>query len=777
MNKLIKYVFVLFLSVQVQAQTQEKIITGTVTSATDGLPLPGVSVIIKGVLRGTNTDFDGNYKIKVRENDVLIFSSLGFVTKEVTIAKQNVISVALEEDSQVLDEVVVVGYGTVKKSHLTASVSRVRGESISRRQTKRQQQKAYQNQLVNQIKSNVVEESLQGKAVGVNIENKRSSTIIIRGVGSVSNTQKPLVIIDGRVSSYEILEKLNPKNLKAIDVLKDANSTAIYGSRGSNGVLLITTKNVKNNTKKEPLYIVDGVPIKKENNYIIANLSKESIKNKKEYKKSKAKKKFGKVAKHGCIVITTNKGNFRVNNNESYAVIEENNFERTSLSPLSTFSIDVDKASYSNVRRMINNGMAIEPDAVKIEEMINYFDYKYPQPTGEHPFSITTEVAKTPWHNNTKIVKIGLQGKTYDNEELPASNLTFLIDVSGSMNSQNKLPLLKSAFKLLVTQLRGKDKVAIVVYAGAAGVVLKPTSGNNKEKILKALDGLSSGGSTAGGEGIKLAYKLAKENFKKQGNNRVILATDGDFNVGASSDIAMKELIEEERKSGVFLSVLGFGYGNYKDAKLEVLADKGNGNHAYIDNMQEAQKVFGKEFGGTLYTIAKDVKIQIEFNPNKVQAYRLIGYENRMLANEDFIDDTKDAGELGSGHSVTALYEIVPTGVAIDYLKEVNDLKYRKVDEVSKDFNDELFTVKFRYKKPDGLKSKEIIHIQKDKLSIASDDLKFASAVALFGMQLRQSQYFNNASKQDVIALAKLGRGEDENGYRAEFLRLVKSSL
>ncbi|MGB1211436.1 MAG: vWA domain-containing protein, partial [Lacinutrix venerupis] len=310
--------------------------------------------------------------------------------------------------------------------------------------------------------------------------------------------------------------------------------------------------------------------------------------------------------------------------------------------------------------------------------------------------------------------------------------------------------------------------------AGAAGVVLEPTSGDNKKKILKALSNLQSGGSTAGGEGINLAYKLAEQYFKKNGNNRVILATDGDFNVGESSDKSMKKLIEEKRKSGVFLSVLGFGYGNYQDSKLEILADQGNGNHAYIDTMQEAQKVFGKEFGGTLYTIAKDVKIQVEFNPNIVQAYRLIGYENRLLEDEDFIDDKKDAGELGSGHTVTALYEVIPVGVQNEFLKNVSDLKYTNT-ETNNDFSDELLTVKFRYKKPEGKKSIEMVHIQKDEINEPSKDLKFASAVALFGMQLRASSYYNNTNSKDVIALAKSGRGEDEYGYRAEFIRLVKT--
>ncbi|MGB1309435.1 MAG: vWA domain-containing protein, partial [Oceanihabitans sp.] len=490
-----------------------------------------------------------------------------------------------------------------------------------------------------------------------------------------------------------------------------------------------------------------------------------------------AKEKFGKAAKHGCTIIRTHKGNFRLNKNkDSYAIITENQFETVITNPLSTFSIDVDKAAYSNVRRIINNGQVVPPDAVKIEEMVNYFNYNYAQPTGKHPFAIHTELTKTPWNLNTKLVKIGMQGRTYKNTELPASNLTFLIDVSGSMRASNKLPLLKSAFKLLVNQLREKDKVSIVVYAGAAGVVLQPTSGKHKDKILKALQNLQSGGSTAGGEGIKMAYKLADKNFKKNGNNRVILATDGDFNVGASSDKAMQKLIEEKRKSGVFLSVLGFGYGNYKDSKLEILADKGNGNHAYIDTMQEAQKVFGKEFGGTLYTIAKDVKIQVEFNPNKVQAYRLIGYENRMLEDEDFIDDTKDAGELGSGHTVTALYEVVPVGVVSKYLKTATKLKYTATKKTN-NFNDELLTVKFRYKKPDKNTSVAIEHILNDVTSVASKDMQFAAAVALFGMQLRQSNFCNNTTLQDVIRLAESGRGEDTLGYRAEFIRLVNSYL
>ena len=459
---------------------------------------------------------------------------------------------------------------------------------------------------------------------------------------------------------------------------------------------------------------------------------------------------------------------------ESYAKIDENGFLQVNYKPLSTFSIDVDKASYSNMRRMINNGEEIPTDAIKIEELINYFSYDYKQPKGEEPFSIETSLNKAPWNNQHELVKIGLQGKVIPTENIPPSNLVFLIDVSGSMNSQNKLPLLKSAFKLLVNQLREEDKIAIVVYASASGLVLPPTSGKDKTKIIEALDKVEAGGSTAGGAGLELAYKTAEEHFIKNGNNRIILATDGDFNIGASSDREMEKLIEEKRKSGVFLTCLGFGMGNYKDSKMEILADKGNGNYAYIDTMQEAQRVLGTEFGGTLYTIAKDVKIQVEFNPNEIAAYRLIGYENRLLNDEDFKDDKKDAGELGSGHTVTALYEIIPTGVDSKYLKEIDTLKYTKT-KASTGYNDELLTVRFRYKEPDKDTSKEIVHVVKNTFTKTNTDYNFAAAVAMWGMFLRDSEYLNGATKEEIIKLAEANKGRDEEGYRAEFIRLMKS--
>ena len=467
-------------------------------------------------------------------------------------------------------------------------------------------------------------------------------------------------------------------------------------------------------------------------------------------------------------------------NTEGYSTIHENDFLKATKNPLSTFSIDVDVASYANLRRFLNNGQKPPVDAVRIEEMINYFNYEYPQPKGDDPFSVNTEIASCPWNEDHKLVHIGLQGKKIPTDNLPPSNLVFLIDVSGSMQGMNKLPLLKSAFKMLVEEMRDEDRIAMVVYAGAAGLVLPSTPGSKKEKIIDALDKLAAGGSTAGGAGIKLAYEVALENFKEEGNNRIILATDGDFNIGASSNAEMERLIEKKRDQGVFLTVVGFGMGNYKDDKMEILADKGNGNYAYIDNLQEAKKVFVTEFGGTLFTIAKDVKFQIEFNPTKVQAYRLIGYENRKLKNEDFNDDKKDAGELGSGHTVTALYEIIPAGIDSDFLKSVDPLKYQKSEVVANSSDSkELMTLKLRYKAPDENKSKLIttsVNDKKQKWENTSDNFRWSAAVAEFGMLLRESQYSQDADIASVIALAKAAKGEDEEGYRSEFIRLVESS-
>ncbi|MCG8332082.1 MAG: von Willebrand factor type A domain-containing protein [Chitinophagales bacterium] len=465
-------------------------------------------------------------------------------------------------------------------------------------------------------------------------------------------------------------------------------------------------------------------------------------------------------------------------NTEDYALIQENRFLEVGQEPLSTFSIDVDAASYSNMRRFLKNGQTPPKDAVRIEEMVNYFDYEYPQPQGEHPFEVVTEFSDCPWQPKHQLLHVGLQGKEIPMENLPASNLVFLIDVSGSMENANKLPLLKSSFKLLTDQLREQDKVSIVVYAGAAGLVLEPTAGTDKRKIKDALSKLQAGGSTAGGAGIQLAYKTAREHFIEGGNNRVILATDGDFNIGASSDAELVRMIEKERESGVFLTVLGFGMGNYKDNKMQQLADKGNGNHAYIDDISEAQKVLVSEFGGTVFAIAKDVKIQIEFNPEHVQAYRLIGYENRMLENEDFNDDKKDAGELGSGHTVTALYEIIPSGTKSDFLADVDELKYQKENKpnAASRNSEELCTVKLRYKKPDGNVSQKIEHIvSANDIKEASDNFLWSAAVAEFGMLLRNSEYKSKANYEQVIQLAKKAKGKDENGYRQEFIKMAKT--
>lgn len=466
---------------------------------------------------------------------------------------------------------------------------------------------------------------------------------------------------------------------------------------------------------------------------------------------------------------------------ESYDRLEDNSYKLVKNSSVSTFSIDVDTASYSNIRRFIDAGQLPPKDAVRLEEMINYFNYDYPQPKNDTPFSVSTEISQAFWNPDRRLVQIGLQAKRMSTEDLPASNLVFLLDVSGSMEEPNKLPLLKSALQLLVNQLRAKDRVSIVVYAGSAGLVLPATPGDRKEKILTALDKLQAGGSTAGGEGIQLAYKIAKENFIASGNNRIILATDGDFNVGMSGDDELVNLIEQKRKENIFLSVIGLGMGNLKDAKMEKLADKGNGNYAYIDSLSEAKKVLVKQIGGTLVTVAKDVKIQVEFNPAKVQAYRLIGYENRVLANQDFNDDRKDAGELGVGHSVTALYELVPVGAANDkFLSEIDNQKSEpnKVTSLAYAGN-ELMQIKFRYKLPNKTESQLLTIPVEDKvlpMEKTSNNFKFASAVAAYGMLLRDSQFKGQASYDSVLKLANESQGSDLDGYRAEFIRLVQRS-
>ena len=708
-----------FLLASISIAAQEQTVHGIITDEAN-LPILGVNIMVKGTTIGTQTDVYGHYEIKTNLGSVLVFDYIGYKSQEYKVTETTQeISFSMQLDTTVLNEVVVTGYAIRKeKRALGYAVSTINAEQVNRKSNKR-------------AKTDLPS-LIQGKAAGINITpangiSGSTNSVVIRGATSIQNYQNPLYVIDGipfsgPLTGIDKAEKnrlwlgntlnMNPNDIEKVEILKGLEATNLYGSEGNNGVIIITTKQGTSNPVSE---------------------------------------------------------------NESYKRIPENAFKNVALDPLSTFSIDVDKAGYSNIRRMINNGQEIPEDAVKIEEMINYFSYDYPQPQNGEPFSILTEVAQSPWNNDAKLVRIGLKGKDIQAENVPASNLVFLLDVSGSMDQENKLPLLKSALGVLVKQLREQDKVSIVVYAGAAGLVLPSTSGIEKEKIMQAVNNLNAGGSTAGGKGIQLAYKVAQENFIKGGNNRIILATDGDFNVGASSDRAMEDLIEEKRKSGVFLTVLGFGMGNYKDSKMETLADKGNGNHAYIDSMQEANKLLGSEFFGTMYTIAKDVKIQVEFNPNLVQAYRLIGYENRLLANEDFNDDTKDAGEIGSGHTVTVLYEIIPVGVKSIYVRSVDDLKYTKASSTAN--KEELLTVKFRYKDPDGATSKLIVKTLKNannSFENASQDFKFSAAVALFGLQLRKSVFINTIKRSDVIDLAMAGKGKDEEGDRAEFIRLVK---
>ena len=461
---------------------------------------------------------------------------------------------------------------------------------------------------------------------------------------------------------------------------------------------------------------------------------------------------------------------------ETYKAIDENGFKSTATDPLTTFAADVDNASYSNVRRMINYGQKPDEDAVRIEELINYFDYNYTPPAegSKTPLNANTTLSKCPWNPDNYLLRIGLQAKKIDLTKAPPSNIVFLIDTSGSMYSPDKLPLLKESFKLLLESLRPEDRVAIVVYAGAERVALPSTPAKEKDTIIKVLENLEAGGSTAGGAGIQKAYQIARENFIEKGNNRIILATDGDFNVGVRSDGELKRLVEKERQSGVYISVLGYGMGNYRDDMLETIANKGNGNYAYIDNIAEAKKVLVNEFGGTLYTVAKDVKLQLEFTPQYVKQYRQIGYENRALENEDFRDDSKDAGEIGAGHTVTVLYELVPAKG-----KTTDELRYQKQNTQA--HKDELAFLKIRYKDPYIKRAKSVeestpIPFTLTDLAQTDDDYRFAAAVAEWGMLLRNSKYKAQSSYNQVLELAKNALGEDKEGYRKEFIDLVELS-
>lgn len=476
---------------------------------------------------------------------------------------------------------------------------------------------------------------------------------------------------------------------------------------------------------------------------------------------------------------TNNESNQKFNT-EEYNTMKENEFKDALQNPLSTFSIDVDKASYSNVRRFLSQNQMPTKDAVRIEEMINYFKYDYPQPMGEHPFSTQTELSQCPWNKDHKLLHIGIQGKSIDFENLKPSNLVFLIDVSGSMEDPNKLPLVKASLKMLIESLDKRDRIALVTYAGNAGLVLPSTSCSEIDLIEDAIDNLNAGGSTAGGEGIVLAYKIAKENLIKEGNNRVILATDGDFNVGVSSTSELISLMEEKRKDNIYLTICGFGTDNYKDGRMEQISGVGNGNYFYIDNIQEAKKVFVTEMRANLFTIAKDVKIQVEFNPANVKSYRLIGYEDRMLNKEDFNNDKKDAGELGASHTVTALYEIVPAG-AESNTSGVDKLNYQEENKVktSNPRSNELMVLKLRYKPINSEESKSIETVvlnEAIELDKTSDNFRFASSVAAFGMLLRQSQYIGDFTYDDDKTLAQNAKAKDDEGYRAECIKMIETA-
>ena len=681
--------------------SQEKTITGIVAS--DGLPLQGASVILKGTQQGTQTDVNGKYSIKAMQGDVLEYSFLGKESKTATVGASNVININLVDSNKVIESVVVMA-----------------GYSAGLNITKNKQKAPV---IVNK-KSNVTIDQIT----------TFSDEIVKLSTKEFQTKNDPLIFIDGEKVSKKELDIIDNKTINTIEVIKTEDAIKVFGKKGKNGVIIIETD---------------------ESNYDLVEKFNDKIDRKD---------------------VSTSSIDFK-DLQEEYESYTENQFENSTSNPLSTFSIDVDNASYTNIRRLINSGDEVPKDAVRIEEMMNFFKYSYNKPKDSNPFSINTEYGDCPWNTDHKLLKIGLQGREIANINLPNSNFVFLIDVSGSMSGENKLPLVIESLKTVTKQLRKEDTISIVVYAGAAGLVLPATSGDDKEKIIAALENLNAGGSTAGGEGIKLAYKIAEENFIEGGNNRVIIATDGDFNVGASSNSDMTSLIEEKRESGIFLTCLGYGMGNYKDSKLEKLADKGNGNYAYIDSMQEANRFLAKEFKGSMFAIAKDVKIQIEFNPNHVQNYRLIGYENRKLRNEDFTNDAIDAGELGSGHTVTALYEIIPVGVKSNFSTKPIDLKYTNI-KVNKTISNELATIKFRYKKPDGNKSIEIVQTIDNKvqnLDNCSNDFKFCAAVAWFGLSLRDSKLVSNKNTSDILELAIKSKDRDIDGYRSEFIRLVEA--
>lgn len=688
-------------------------------------PMPGASVVISGTNKGTVTDMDGRYELALDSGEhKLIIKGIGVEAEAVVAAGQTAPLVTRMPVSagNALAGVEIYGKVIDKRSY-TGALTTVTAKDIVRRPV-----------------TDIVK-AIDGTAPGVKVSSGGGQPgarpeLLMRGVGSIAADRSPLIVLDGAPYAGTLVS-IDPATVAQMTFLKDAAAKGLYGSRGANGVILITTKDAARPS---------------------GSFLRKGWRKVKQLFRKKASPKVSAVRPAQPVAEEV------AAETESYDPYVEHPFETPEAHPYSTFSIDVDKAAYANIRRFIRQGQPVPKYAVRIEEMINYFPYTYPQPKGEHPFEVYTEYSEAPWNKEHKLLKIGLQGKALPETTLPPSNLVFLVDVSGSMNAENKLPLLVASLKLLIQKLRRQDKVAIVVYAGAAGVVLPSTAGDRKAEILAALDQLVAGGSTAGGEGIRLAYRIARENFIPGGNNRVILATDGDFNVGASSDEDMKRLIEKEKESQVFLTCLGYGMGNYKDSKMEILADKGNGNYAYIDNIEEARRVLVREFSGTMYSIAKDVKIQIAFNPAHVMSYRLIGYENRKLQDEDFVNDAVDAGELGSGHTVTALYEIIPAASHSGTLSGAGP--------------ENLAQIKLRYKQPEGAKSIEMVRaVGYYPLSLAasSPDFKLAAAVAWFGLKLRDSELLPDKETQHILQLARQVAAVDPEGYKSEFIRLVEA--
>lgn len=726
--------------------------------------IPGAIVELKGTDQMVLSDAEGKFAIQVPDsNAILVVKSFGMEQQEVSLKRLQSKWITLGNGSTAVEEVTVYGTKLDPKTYVGA-ISTVTAKEIAKRPVSsiarfNKRQETSVEQLGKRPVTSVAS-ALDGAAPGIQVTSGggqpgSSPDIMVRGMGSISASSSPLIVLDGAPYSGA-LNSINPNDIEDLVILKDATTQAIYGARSANGVILVTTKRGSGDEIKE------------------GNLFDSIFKRKNKHKKDNAQTEAQQPARPE----EASKEEQPVNE-EAYELYEENKFESPLNQPLSTFSIDVDKASYANIRRFINSGTKVPKDAVRIEEMINYFSYKYPQPEAGKPFSINTEYSEAPWNPQHRLLKIGLQGRIIPQDQIPPSNLVFLIDVSGSMNESNKLPYVQKSMELLTRQLRKEDHVAIVVYAGAAGLVLPSTPGDQKEKIMEAINRLSAGGSTAGGAGIELAYKVAKEHYIPNGNNRIILATDGDFNVGASSDRSMQELIEEKRKDNIFLTCLGFGMGNYKDSKMEILADKGNGNYAYIDNLAEAQKTLQQEFGATMFAIAKDVKIQIEFNPALVQSYRLIGYENRKLNAEDFANDAIDAGELGSGHTVTALYEIIPAGAASPYAVEGVDRRYTMVtaERASKQSN-ELARVQFRYKEPAADTSKLMTQLIPNNVipaKMVSKDFRLAASVAWFGLQLRDSKLVPDKSLNHIASFAKETIDRD-NKEEKELVKLIEAA-